>query len=115
MISLSIRPGKHFTRGLVETGDNVLIGGFIVLGDNAATPLLRAIGPSLPLTGSLADPHWNCTIAMGRLYLDNWRSDQESEFSPPGSRRQRCRVSDPYDSVSRFLHAIVRGAKTPRA
>ena len=44
------------TRLLVETGDNVLIGGFIVTGSDRKKVLLRAIGPSLPLTGFLANP-----------------------------------------------------------
>ena len=45
------------TRGLVETGDNVLIGGFIVLGDNPADALLRAIGPSLPVARVFGRSH----------------------------------------------------------
>ena len=38
------------TRGLVQTGDDVMIGGIIVLGETAVTALIRALGPSLPLT-----------------------------------------------------------------
>ena len=44
------------TRLLVETGDNVLIGRFIITGTAPKPVLVRAIGPSLPLAGSLADP-----------------------------------------------------------
>lgn len=47
------------TRALIGTGDNVLIGGFIVQGSEPATVILRAIGPSLSevgLTGELVDP-----------------------------------------------------------
>ena len=40
------------TRGLVQTGDNVLIGGLIVLGQNPLRVIVRAIGPSLPVGGS---------------------------------------------------------------
>jgi hypothetical protein len=74
------------TRGLVETGDNVLIGGFIVLGDNAANVLLRAIGPSLPVAGSLADPTLELHDSNGTTLTlnDNWRSDQESEILGTG-------------------------------
>ena len=43
-------------RGLVQTGDNVMIGGLIVLGTQPANTIIRAIGPSLPLAGTLADP-----------------------------------------------------------
>src|SRR5205807_8621221 len=39
--------GNISTRGLVETGDSVLIGGFIVKGAANETVVIRAIGPSL--------------------------------------------------------------------
>ena len=70
------------TRGLVQTGDNVMIGGIIILGTDAQQVLLRAIGPSLPVAGALADPTLELhdkdgvTIASN----DNWRSDQEAEI-----------------------------------
>ena len=47
------------TRGLVQTGDNVMIGGFIIGGDTPKRVLVRAIGPSLAafgVPGVLADP-----------------------------------------------------------
>jgi hypothetical protein len=47
------------TRGRVETGDNVMIGGFIIAGDSPKTVLVRAVGPSLAafgVPGVLANP-----------------------------------------------------------
>ncbi len=44
------------TRLDVGTGNNVLIGGFIITGSQSKAVLIRAIGPSLPLSGTLADP-----------------------------------------------------------
>ena len=47
------------TRGKVLTGDNVMIGGFIIQGDSAKTVLIRAVGPNLAnygVTGVLANP-----------------------------------------------------------
>ena len=47
------------TRGFIGTGDNVLIGGFIVQGSEPATVILRAIGLSLSaggIAGALFDP-----------------------------------------------------------
>src|SRR5204863_2209176 len=41
------------TRGFVQTGDNVLIGGLIVVGQNQLRVIVRAIGPSLPWPGAL--------------------------------------------------------------
>ena len=41
--------GNISTRLRVETGDNVLIGGFIITGTQPKRVIVRAIGPSLPL------------------------------------------------------------------
>jgi hypothetical protein len=44
------------TRVRVQNGDNAMIGGFIITGTEPKTVLVRAIGPSLPVSGVLADP-----------------------------------------------------------
>jgi hypothetical protein len=65
------------TRGNVGTGDNVLIGGFIVRTSTSRTLLIRALGPSLPVNGALADPKLTLISPNGGLFLplenDNWR------------------------------------------
>src|ERR1039457_1039187 len=51
--------GNISTRGLVQTGANVMIGGFIIQGTVAKTVIVRAIGPSLTqygVPGALVDP-----------------------------------------------------------
>ena len=53
---LPTRFGNISTRLNVGLDTNVLIGGFIVTGSAQKRVLLRAIGPSLPLGGVLADP-----------------------------------------------------------
>ena len=68
------------TRGLASTGDNVLIGGFIINGVDSKTIVLRALGPSLAdqgLSGVLADPVLNVYDSSGTLIAtnDNWQSD----------------------------------------
>jgi CSLREA domain-containing protein len=70
------------TRGLVQTGDNVMIGGLIVAGSDPQTVIIRAIGPSLPLAGTLADPILELHDSNGVTLVsnDNWRSDQEAEI-----------------------------------
>ena len=70
------------TRGLVQTGDNVLIGGLIVVGQDPLRVIVRAIGPSLPLPGALGDPTLELRDGNGALIAsnDNWRSDQEAEI-----------------------------------
>ncbi|HWM24043.1 MAG TPA: kelch repeat-containing protein [Chthoniobacterales bacterium] len=63
------------TRLKVETGENVLIGGFIVTGTASKRIILRAIGPSLPVSGTLANPRLELYNGAGQLVAanDNWR------------------------------------------
>jgi hypothetical protein len=70
------------TRGLVETKDKVMIGGVIVHGTQPQTVIARALGPSLDVTNTLADPTLELHDQNGALIAsnDNWRSDQESEI-----------------------------------
>ena len=75
------------TRGPVQTGDNVLIGGFIVLGSSPQKVIVRAIGPSLanavpPVQGALANPTLDLVNPDGSILVsnDNWRTTQEAEI-----------------------------------
>ena len=62
------------TRGLVQTGDNVLIAGTIVLGQASQNVIVRAIGPSLPIAGKLENPTLELRDSNGGLIQenDNW-------------------------------------------
>ena len=66
----------------VGIGDNVLIGGFIITGNAPKKVLLRAIGPSLPVPGALADPILELHDFAGTIILmnDNWRDFQETQI-----------------------------------
>ena len=67
------------TRGLVSTGDNVLIGGFIVTGTDPKTIVLRALGPSLSgfgLSDVLSDP-------VLRVYNSSALSSQPTTTGSP--------------------------------
>ncbi|HEX8078255.1 MAG TPA: CAP domain-containing protein, partial [Chthoniobacterales bacterium] len=68
------------TRALVQSGDNVLIGGLIVVGQSAADVIVRAIGPSLTVTGAMGDPTLELRDSSGTLLAsnDNWRSTQQA-------------------------------------
>jgi hypothetical protein len=70
------------TRGFVQMGDNVLIGGLIVSGDLPLRVIVRAIGPSLPLPGALENPELELHDGNGAFlaYNDDWRSEQEAEI-----------------------------------
>ncbi len=76
------------TRGRVRTGDNVLIGGFIIRGDRERRVLVRAIGPSLAglgVSGALADPTLEIHDRQGRIAQNNdWRELQEAEIIASG-------------------------------
>jgi plastocyanin len=62
------------TRGLVQTGDNVLIAGIIVVGQTPQKVIVRAIGPSLSVPGKMADPTLELRDSNGGLLEanDNW-------------------------------------------
>ena len=75
------------TRGLVQTGDTILIAGTIVVGTTSQKVIVRAIGPSLNLAGKLADPTLELRDADGNLIRadDNWRTGgQETEIMQSG-------------------------------
>ena len=74
------------TRGFVQTGENVMIGGLIVVGQTTKV-IVRAIGPSLSVSGKLADPTLELHDGSGTLLQvdDNWRTGgQESEILATG-------------------------------
>ena len=62
------------TRGLVQTGDNVLIAGTIILGSQSQKVIIRGIGPSLSLSGKLGNPTLELRNQNGALLQsnDNW-------------------------------------------
>jgi arylsulfate sulfotransferase len=73
------------TRGLVSSGDNILINGFIITGNDPKTVILRALGPSLSrsgVPGALADPVLSLYNSAGTLIAtnDDWRTDIGSAF-----------------------------------
>lgn len=74
------------SRGFVGTGDNVMIGGFIVGGGSESPRIVvRAIGPSLKAAGvanALSDPVLELHDANGLLMQsnDNWADAQEDDL-----------------------------------
>jgi hypothetical protein len=80
------------TRGSVQTGDFVMIGGFISSAPNGSSAelLIRAIGPSLAqfgVTGVLADPTLRLIDGNGVTiaFDDNWRDTQEAAIQATGN------------------------------
>ena len=76
------------SRGFVETGSNVMIGGFILGGGGGnASVVVRALGPSLanavpPVAGALADPTLELHDGNGALIRsnDNWKETQQTDI-----------------------------------
>ena len=104
------------TRGQVQTGERVLIGGLIISGSATQRIVLRAIGPTLAnsnVPGPLQDPTLELVDGNGTriAFNDNWRTDQEAEITAtglaPNDDRESVIVRDlaPADYT-----AIVRGA-----
>jgi len=78
------------TRGFVQTGDNVMIGGFILgAAGEPGSIVIRAIGPSLiPLgvVNALADPTLALYDSNGTLTMsnDNWKDTQQTAIQNTG-------------------------------
>lgn len=73
------------TRGFVGTGDNVMIGGFIIAGDTPKTVVIRGRGPSLAdagVSGALMDPTLTLTQLDGTLVDSN---NNHSDHATAGS------------------------------
>jgi hypothetical protein len=71
--------GNISTRSFVQTGNNVMIGGFIIEGTQPKTVIVRAIGPELTRFGvpnALADPALELHNSAGTLIgsNNNWQT-----------------------------------------
>jgi hypothetical protein len=93
--------GNISTRSFVQTGNNVMIGGFIVQGSGPKTVIVRGIGPELTRFGvpnALADPaldlhnstgaliasnnNWQTTVIGGIITSDQVNAIQNSRHAP---------------------------------
>ena len=77
------------TRGFVLPGEDAMIGGFIVTGNDPALLVIRAIGPSLGALGvpePLADPFLEIHDGNGATIQtnNNWRENQEAALQTTG-------------------------------
>jgi hypothetical protein len=119
--------GNISTRSFVQTGDNVMIGGFIVHGTGSERVIIRAIGPELSRFG-VPEPLQNPTLELhngaGALIgsNDNWRTtiiggiitnDQVQEIRnsgyAPGDGRESAIIADLQPGN---YTAIVRGVNS---
>jgi plastocyanin len=115
--TLDSRLANISTRGLVQPGENVMIGGFIFgNGNGPAKIIVRAIGPSLAqagISGALADPTVELRDGNGGLVRsnDNWKESQQAEIEATGIPPQHELESAIVAELPAAPHtAIVRGA-----
>jgi hypothetical protein len=100
-------------RGFVGKGDDVLIGGTIILGSGTTTVVFRAIGPRLSLPPfniptALQDTTLELHDGQGGLiaFNDNWQESQDGGSSIPAN----LRPSDPREAA--ILRQLTPGAYT---
>jgi hypothetical protein len=108
------------TRARIGTGDNVLIGGFIIQGSEPATVILRSVGHSLAavgLTNAIDDPVMELHDSSGALMAsnDDWISSPDAQtiasygFDPPNSLESAIIAT----LNSGTYTVIVKGFQTP--
>ncbi len=99
------------TRGFVDTGDNVMIGGVVARpgGGTVTDVILRAIGPSLGtlVENALADPTLELHDSNGVPVAsnDNWKESQQSEIEATG-------LAPTDEAESAIVASLVPGAYT---
>jgi hypothetical protein len=98
------------TRASVQTGDRILIGGFIVTGNQTKYVVIRGLGPSLaqagvPSNAVLLDPVIQLNRADGTVIAmnDNWKDDPANQFQFRGT------VYQPKDDRESLLLATLQG------
>lgn len=106
-------------RGNVGTGDKVMIAGFSQSGYGSKRLLIRALGPSLGQSGTLADPKLDVIDANGNPFSqtsnDNWRDSQEKAIeatglAPSDDREAALIYVTPANISSPAFTAVVSGA-----
>ena len=117
--NVTTRLANISTRGKVLTNDNVMIAGFIVLGDSPKRMILRVRGPSLVVNGvripgALADPSLELHDGTGALIAqnDNWQSSQSAQIIATGLQPSDAREPAILSTLQPGAYtAIVRGAR----
>ena len=108
------------TRGFVQTGDNVMIGGFILRGPSGSSRkvVVRGLGPSLnvngvPIPGRLSDPLIELHHPDGSVVTnDNWRAAANAGDIPPNLQATDDRESIILTTLSPGGYTvIVKGAR----
>lgn len=102
------------TRGNVLTGDNVVIGGFIITGDMPKKVLVRGIAPSTGITGTLSDPVLDLYQADGTVTTnDDWQQASNAGDIPASLQPKDPRESAILITVAPGLYTgVLHGKKS---
>ena len=117
--------GNISTRGFVQTGDNVMIGGFIIQGTQAKRVIIRAIGPELTQygvpnamnnptlelhdgTGALiaSNDNWTHTIIGGIITSNQVRDIINSGYAPGDGRESAIIAELPAGNYTAILRGV---------
>jgi hypothetical protein len=117
--------GNISTRSFVQTGDNVMIGGFVVAGTEAKRVIVRAIGPELTQhgvpntmdnptldlhdrTGALiaSNDNWQRTIIGGIITSDQRRDIRNSGHAPSDGRESAIIAELPPGNYTAILRGV---------
>ena len=104
------------TRGTVASGTDVLIGGFIILGNTPSNVLVRALGPELSSRGiaqPLPDPVLEVRDSEGNLLSsnDDWETNQEAQILFTNVAPSDPRESAIYATLTAGNYTAVVGSK----
>ena len=101
------------TRGAVQTGDNILIAGFIVTGTEARQVLVRGIGPTLTgVAGVMQDPTIELHDSNGLIAKnDNWKVDAQTGGSQQVAI-ENTNAAPKDDRESALVRTLTPGAYT---
>jgi hypothetical protein len=117
--------GNISTRGFVQTGDNVMIGGFMVAGNEPKRVIIRAIGPELSSYGvpnALANPtlelhdgtgaliasndDWQTTIIGGIITTDQVSDIRDSGYAPRDGRESAIITALPSGNYTAIVRSV---------
>lgn len=112
--SIDSRLANISTRALVQTGNNVLIGGFMLSGGSGQRVVVRGIGPSLTragLSNALADPTLTLHNSNGDIIAanDDWK---EPPDNPPAHEIKIRGLAPTDDRESAVIATLAPGPYT---
>jgi hypothetical protein len=102
---------------VAQPGDNAVIGGFIVVGTGNFHAVVRAIAPSIPIPGVMADPTLELFDSNGTSldFNDNWVDSVnkqaliDSGLAPSNNLESAIIITLPSVNYAQYT-AVVRGA-----